>query len=148
MAIIRIIENSEENKWRQTMAAEVDFQKKDGYVYAGIKGSTDKGGLLSVFEKIMIYSTVQQSPKMLVDCRGIETVLPLEEIASISDKFNNIQDDYEGMTSIGITFAFLINDELHDLNIINEALYGGEEQPTYLGSNYDEAEKWLLSKEN
>jgi len=128
------------------MTAKVEFLEKDGYVYTTIKGSSDKNGLLSVFEKIIIYSTARKASKMLVDCRDIESVLPLEEIAAISSKFNAIQEDYEGMAKIDITFAFLINEELHDLNLINETLYGGKEQPTYLGSNYEKAEKWLLSK--
>lgn len=128
------------------MSAEVDFQDKEGYTYVEIKGSSDKGDLLSVFEKILIYSTVQKANKMLVDCRGIETVLPLEDIGKISDRFNNIQTDYEGLADINITFAFLINEDLHDLTQINSMIDTDVEQPSFLSGNYEEAEKWLLSK--
>ena len=128
------------------MSAEVDFQEKEGYVYTEIKGSSDKSDLLAIFEKILVYSTAQRTSKMLVDCRGIETVLPLGEIASISDKFNNIQTDYEGMMSLNVTFAFLINKELHDPNLINETIYDEGEDHSYVGGDYEEAEKWLLSK--
>jgi hypothetical protein len=128
------------------MAAEVDFQDKEGYVYVDIRGSSDKSDLLSVFEKIMIYSTVKKATKMLIDFRELETVFPFEDILVISDKFTNIQGDYEGISQININFAFLINEELHDSSFLNETLSSEEEQPMYLGGKYEEAEKWLLSE--
>jgi hypothetical protein len=128
------------------LTLEVDFQDEEGYVFVEVKGDSDMGGMLEAFEKIIVYSTVNQAKKMLVDCRGIESQLPLAEIASISEKFNNIQGDYEGLMGFDVTFAFLIDEKVHDLTQINQTLYEGKEQPTYLGSDIVEAEKWLLTK--
>ena len=128
------------------MAVKVDFDDKAGYVLVNIKGTSNKSDLLAAFEKIFLYSSLKNANRMLVDCRGIESVMPMKDISLISEKFNNIQSDYEGMMNNQITFAFLISNELHDPKKINEALHEGEEDTSYIGSDVKEAEKWLLTK--
>lgn len=128
------------------MTVEVDFHDKEGHVFVEIKGTSTKSDLLTAFEKIFLYSSMKKASKMLVDCRGIESVMPLQDIATISEKFNNIQTDYEGMMHNQVTFAFLISKEIHDPKEINKALYEEGEDHSYVGADIEEAEKWLLNK--
>lgn len=129
------------------MTIEVDFHDKDGYVLVDMKGTSEQSELLAAFEKILLYSSMKKASKMLVDCRGIEGNLPMQDISSISDKFSNIHTDYEGMMNNHVTFAFLIRSDHYDPNKINEALYDEDQDHSYVGSDFEEAEKWLLSKE-
>jgi len=128
------------------LTLEVDFEDKEGYVFVAIKGDSDMGGMLEAFEKIIVYSTVNKATKMLVDCRGIESKLPMAQIASISEKFDNIHTDYEGLMKINVTFAFLIDQKQHDPNAINKELYDEREEHSYVGGDMKAAEKWLLAK--
>ena len=129
------------------MSLDVDFEDKEGYALANIKGTATKSDLLGAFEKVFLYSSMKKASKMLVDLRGIENNMPIEEIAHISERFNNIQSDYEGLMENQVIFAFLINKEGYNPALINDSLYSDREENAYVSVNYEEAEKWLLSKE-
>ena len=47
---------------------------------------------------------------MLVDCRVAESVLPLDEIAAVSDMFKDVHEDYQEMAKSEIIFTFLKNE--------------------------------------
>ena len=129
------------------MTIQVDFHDKDGYVLVNMKGESNKSDLLAAFEKILLYSSMKRASKMLVDCREIEGNMPMQDIATVSDRFTDIQNDYQGMMNNPVVFAFLINDDLYDTTQINDALYDDSEDHSYIGSNFEDAERWLLAKE-
>lgn len=128
------------------MVVEVKFRDKDGYILANLSGVSTISDIVSAFMRIFSYSSKKKTSKMIVDCRGIENSMPIEDIARVSDKFNNIQEDYEETSQNKLTFAFLLNDELYDPEELNDQLHQEKGFETYVGSDLKAAEHWILAK--
>lgn len=128
------------------MVVEVEFSDRDGYILASLNGMSTISDIVSAFTRIFSYSSKKKIPKMVIDCRGIENSMPVEDIARVSAKFNNIQEEYDEINQNKMTFAFLVNDIHHDPELLNEQLDQGMGSDTYIGFNLEDAEKWILAK--
>jgi len=128
------------------MAVDIDFHDMDEYVLVQLKGSSTMSDMVSAFMRIFSYSSTKKVSKMIVDCREVENSMPIEDIARISDKFNNIQKDYVETSQIKVTFAFLLNDQVYDPSHLQEDLPNMNELDTYVGTDLDIAAKWIMTR--
>ena len=128
------------------MVVEVKFSDEDGFILANLTGISTISDSVSAFMRIFSYSSKKNTAKVIVDCREIDNSMPLEDITRVSEKFNNIQDDYHEKNHNKLTFAFLLNDKIIELEDLNDQLHRGNDSDAYIGSDLNAAIDWILSK--
>lgn len=127
------------------MGLEIDFENKEGYVHATVSGTFTKESALPLFEKLLIYSTVTKTSKILIDCRKMASEMPIEELFAFSQKSGEIADDYQGMIK-DMRTAYVFDPEHHDLDYINQGVFDKEKDDFILTLDHEEAVKWLASQ--
>ena len=129
------------------LSLEIDFENKEGYVHAPVTGTFTKESALAMFEKLLIYCTVTNTMKILVDCRGMGADINIEELFAFSQKSDGLQSDYgeKGMIHEMRT-AYVFDPEKHDLNHINKGVFNPEKTDFILTLDHEEAVNWLASQ--
>lgn len=126
------------------MEMDIDIQEKDGYVEVTVTGTYSRANALNLFEKLLIYSTVTRTTKLLIDCRKIKGENIIADIHAMSKKATELQDEYDekGRTD-HIKKAYLFDEKRFDVSELKDVVYD-KNRPYYIITlDYEEAQEFL-----
>ena len=129
------------------MSLEIDFESKEGYVHATVKGAFKKEDAIATFEKLLIYCTVTKTMKILLDSRGMEGELLVKDLLAFSQRSDGIQEDYGDSGMINeIRLAYLFDPSKYDINQISQGVFNPEKDDFMFTYEIKEAVDWLNSQ--
>jgi hypothetical protein len=144
--IYQYLEQGTDQTGGKRVSLEVDFENKDGFVHVLVSGIFTKESALTVFEKMLVYCTVTQNSKILIDCRRIEGDIPTEEILGFSQQSDVVKDDYDDMGQIGMMkLAYLFDPSHHNIDQIKDGVNDPNRNDFIISTDHGEAVDWLNS---